>query len=227
MPRQPNIKTLVCLIAIFAITMALSCKPRGRQSQVRSGLPGNLQNQMGQENDDPSTFECEAPPTDVQSESDPGQNEPMALAADGNYPYARGSCSVENDRQEAEFEAVTSCYLNALKPAGAGQGYFGNIIGKPKCTNVESFVTPQVVKCMSKKIQAAGWEYRFVRFLPCVVMQTGLVSDHIYMGVCKTGEEKLPSANLCLWTDPWDGLGDFYIPGTGRNRPSHQVNLSM
>ncbi len=220
-------KSLVCLIAIFAISATISCKSRGSQSRVRSGLPGNLQNQGRDSIDDPADFQCEAPPEGTQLESEPGSTEPIALTGEENFPYDRGHCTVDNEKQDAEFDAVTGCYLEALKPAGTGMGYFGNVIGNPKCTNVQAFVTRQVVRCMAKKIDASGSEYRFVRFLPCTVMQTGLISDHIYMGVCKTVEGKPSNANLCLWTDPWDGLGDFYIPGTGRNRPSHQVNLSM
>lgn len=215
-------RAIAFLIATAAICLG-SCKARGRgTSKISSDIPVAAES-FGADPD----FQCEAPTDENPAvQPDPGSPEPAYLA-DSGYPYQRGGCSVDDARQESEWAIVEDCYRAAQLPAGAGRGYLGNLIGQPKCVNVEAAVTKQVARCASQKFKEAAWEYRTVRFLPCKIFQTGLVSDHIYMGICKTNEGKVNVATLCVWTDPWDGLGDFYLPGTGRNRPSHTVHFSM
>mgnify|MGYP006276443255 CR=1 FL=1 len=212
---------LLCGSALLGATS--SCKARGR------GM-GKIASDNTSITDPAPEFEgiqCEVPAGDDETlRPDPGLPQPARLA-DPGYPYEQGGCVVDNARQEAEWAIVEDCYRNAKLPAGAGYGYLGNLVGQPKCVNVEAAVTKQVVRCARSKFDEAGWEYRTLRILPCKIFQTGLVSDHIYMGICKTNESKVNSATLCSWTDPWDGRGDFYMPGTGRNRDSHAVHFSM
>lgn len=213
---------IVILIATAAICLG-SCKARGRgTSKIASDSPlagGSFEQ-------DPE-FQCEVPTDENPGvQPDPGSLEPARLA-DPGYPYQRGGCSVDDARQESEWAIVEDCYRAAQLPAGAGRGYVGNLLWQPKCTNVHATVTKQVVRCANEKFKNAGWAYQTLRFLPCAIFQTGLISDHVYMGICKASEAKKTEATLCVWTDPWDGLGDFYLPGTGRNRPAHSVNFSM
>jgi hypothetical protein len=214
-------KIAVTTFLIFVTGAMVSCKARGRAAGK------NFAAGAGESTETDQDFQCEAPTDENPGvQPDPGNPEPARLA-DPGYPYQRGGCSVDDARQESEWAIVEDCYRAAQLPAGAGRGYVGNLLWQPKCTNVHATVTKQVVRCATEKFKNAGWQYATLSFLPCSIFQSGLVSDHVYMGICKASETRKTEAALCVWTDPWDGLGEFYLPGTGRNRPSHTVNFSM
>jgi len=210
---------LLLIPALASLTT--SCKARGR------GAGKAAASSTSYSADELEGFQCENPSDeDELLRPDPGTSQPARLA-DPGYPYEYGGCAIDDARQDAEWAIVEDCYRNAKLPYGAGYGYLGNLVGQPKCVNVEAAVSKQVVRCVRGKFEEAGWEYRSLRILPCKIFQTGMISDHVYMGICKTNPLRPAETKLCVWTDPWDGRPEFYLPGTGRNRPAHSVHLSM
>lgn len=135
------------------------------------------------------------------------------------------------NQQYRAYEAIKSCYRRAPLPAGTGAGWAGNVLGRPICTSVEAAVTPSVVRCTLAYYQGQENPVPVTArlILPCNVRRRGLISDHIYLGVCRmVGSTPFSrTTELLSWTDPWQSLDSFYCPNTGQNRPSDIPSATM
>ena len=142
-------------------------------------------------------------------------------------PYTWGACDVNSEGDARQLQILRTCYGRAQVPEGAGGGYLGNVMGRPKCTDVGPFVGDQVRKCVKEEAAKLGLNPNTMVFQPCSVYRHGFIGGHEYMGICRVNNGRVTDPQLCAWTDPWQALDDFYQPGTGVNRPSHQVTINL
>ncbi len=184
---------------------------------------------------DPSLMQPSSTPAPVTSGSDaqaqalafvPENTNPPVITPSPFTPYQWGACPVNSPEEKLQLDMIRKCYELAQTPPGTGGGYPGNVMGNPKCTDVAPYVNKQVKKCVTEQMRKLSLGPLDLVFEPCSVFRHGWISDHEFMGICRKKNPKgSVQAQLCGWTDPWQGLDGFYQPGTGGRVDQVWLNL--
>lgn len=157
----------------------------------------------------------------------PSPQTPGPAPSSSFSPWSWGDCAVDSQVEADQLQLIRTCFGRAQTPEGAGGGYLGNIMGRPKCTDVGPYVLDQVRKCVKDGAAQMGKNPNLMVFQPCSIFRHGWIGGHEYMGICRVNNGAVTKPQLCAWTDPWQALDSFYEPGTGVHRPAHEVSIAL
>ncbi|MBI1927090.1 hypothetical protein HYR99_22960 [Candidatus Poribacteria bacterium] len=117
-------------------------------------------------------------------------------------PFKPGSREYELSRLNNVLE---DCRADAIKKLGGriSQGFVGNMLGWPKCTDIFEALH----ECMTEKMRKARYSYEHYEIVTIVQLPWEPVigfGEHIYLGLRRKGTEE-----IIAFADPWRNLNKY------------------
>jgi hypothetical protein len=138
-----------------------------------------------------------------------------------NCVYFAGQVMTQEEYDK--YKIIQTIMAGVVLPEDTGGGFYGNLIGDPKCPVVFECIREATDAALVSLMMEEGMNFDDV--FPVTISEGGWPIEHIYQGIGMLGPDG--EVILITWTDPWDGYDDFYTPGSGRNDPSDLVEKQI